>query len=324
LNRQTQFRFLDTIWFATLTSTPFAIGTIAFHNLFYFKSIQYEQLTQQIQIKFGNSIFEHNLGMDCDFAMSIRHYLRWTFMKWSAKLILKKILFESFGSASLIRWFEWPRLLDYLNPQPNERILDLASGDGTLALKIAEAGSTVCGLDMAEDSVRISSTFSKDIGIAADFAIGNAEYLPFLGGCVDKVVCSSSLEHFTDAAKALNEVHRVLKKGGSIVLTADSLSSFDTSHKAIHKRRFNVNTYYSKETLTKLLATARIETCRAEYLLSSRVTDYFLPPILFKDYPGIVIFLISCVVFPICLVSERLFSQNNRGYSIIIEGRKIE
>jgi ubiquinone/menaquinone biosynthesis C-methylase UbiE len=43
-------------------------------------------------------------------------------------------------------------------------------------------------------------------------------------GYFDKVVCSSSLEHFKDDIKALKGMNRVLKPNGSVVLTTDSFA----------------------------------------------------------------------------------------------------
>jgi len=58
--------------------------------------------------------------------------------------------------------------------------------------------------------------------ITCEFEVRSEEDLPYQDGYFDKVVCSSSLEHFENGIKALTEMHRVLKRRGGVVLTADS------------------------------------------------------------------------------------------------------
>ncbi|QGJ70429.1 Demethylrebeccamycin-D-glucose O-methyltransferase [Planctomycetales bacterium 10988] len=57
---------------------------------------------------------------------------------WNAKQYTQKAGFVSELGQSLLAW---------LNPQPNERILDVGCGEGALTEKIAEVGSTVVGID---------------------------------------------------------------------------------------------------------------------------------------------------------------------------------
>lgn len=243
-------------------------------------------------------------------------------MRWDPKLFLKKLLFRSFASVSIIRWFEWPKLLVYLHPRPNEIILDLASGDGSLALKIASAGSIVCGLDIAKDAVVGAYAFSANQGIKCDFIVGDAEHLPFNNETFDKIVCSSAVEHFSNSCKVFGEINRTLKKGGCLALAVDSLSSFQPSAKNLHQKRYRVSKYYTKETLEEVLAAVGIEIHRSEYLLNSSLTNYILQLILLNDYPGGAVFLASLIFFPICLISDRLFGDNRRGYSLIVTGNR--
>jgi len=53
-------------------------------------------------------------------------------------------------------------------------------------------------------------------------------YLPFSDSCFDNVLCTEVLEHTSNPILLLNEIHRVLKKGGKLILTApfNSLTHF--------------------------------------------------------------------------------------------------
>ena len=72
--------------------------------------------------------------------------------------------------------------------------------------------------------------------------------MPYPDEYFDKVVCSSSLEHFKDDIKALKEMHRVLKPNGSVVLTTDSFAyPISDELKEMHKEIAYVVNYYTPE-----------------------------------------------------------------------------
>jgi ubiquinone/menaquinone biosynthesis C-methylase UbiE len=108
------------------------------------------------------------------------------------------------------------RLLDQLDPQPGQRILDLACGTGTLALAITERepGVTVIGVD--GDPEMLARARAKAPGVQFDEAL--AQELPYEDASFDAVVTSLFLHHLTRDLKqaALAEVARVLRPGGEL------------------------------------------------------------------------------------------------------------
>jgi SAM-dependent methyltransferase len=108
------------------------------------------------------------------------------------------------------------RLLDQLEPQPGQRILDLACGTGTLALAITERepAATVVGVD--GDGEMLERARAKAPGVRFDEAL--AQDLPYEDGSFDAVVTSLFLHHLTRDLKlaALAEVARVLRPGGEL------------------------------------------------------------------------------------------------------------
>ena len=72
---------------------------------------------------------------------------------------------------------------------------------GTLSLKIAEKGCEVHGIYLSEDAINSAKRLAEREKIACEFNVGNAEDLPYPDGYFDKVICSSSLEHFKDDIK---------------------------------------------------------------------------------------------------------------------------
>jgi trans-aconitate methyltransferase len=101
-------------------------------------------------------------------------------------------------------------VLEWLAPQPGERILDLGCGDGQLTAKIAARGAEVVGFDASEAMIAVA----RARGIEAQ--LGNAESLPFHHE-FDAVFSNAALHWVRDQDAMLAGVHRALKPGGRFV-----------------------------------------------------------------------------------------------------------
>src|SRR6267378_7391919 len=69
-----------------------------------------------------------------------------------------------------------------LDPQPGERILDLATGTGWTSRAVAKRGATVIGADIAANLVAAARERAKAEGLNIEYRIGDAEKLPFADG----------------------------------------------------------------------------------------------------------------------------------------------
>jgi ubiquinone/menaquinone biosynthesis C-methylase UbiE len=114
------------------------------------------------------------------------------------------------------------RLVQTANPQPGERILDVACGTGVVARQVASyIGSTgkVIGLDINPNMLVVARAMAERQGLAIDWHEGRAEALPFPDRSFDLVLCQFALMFFADRHAALAEMHRVLSPGGRISLS---------------------------------------------------------------------------------------------------------
>jgi len=101
-------------------------------------------------------------------------------------------------------------VLEWLNPQPGERILDLGCGDGQLTEKIAAAGAQVFGVDASSDMVEGARRRGLDAKVC------NAEALPFESE-FDAVFSNAALHWISNQDAMLAGVHRALRPGGRFV-----------------------------------------------------------------------------------------------------------
>jgi SAM-dependent methyltransferase len=101
-------------------------------------------------------------------------------------------------------------VLEWLAPQPGERILDLGCGDGALTEKIAAAGARVVAVDAAPEMVAAA----RGRGLDAREAAGQG--LPF-DREFDAVFSNAALHWMRPPEAVLAGVHRALKPGGRFV-----------------------------------------------------------------------------------------------------------
>jgi SAM-dependent methyltransferase len=106
-----------------------------------------------------------------------------------------------------------------LCPQPDERILDLATGTGWTSRLVARCGAKVVGVDLGEDLIRAAPERARAAGLDIEYRVGDAESLPFGDGEFDAVVSTCGIMFASRPEAAASELARVTRKGGRIALT---------------------------------------------------------------------------------------------------------
>jgi SAM-dependent methyltransferase len=97
--------------------------------------------------------------------------------------------------------------LDLLDPQPGEHILDVGCGDGTLTLKIKEAGADVVGIDNSLSMVAAAKARGLDARLM------DAAQLKF-GEAFDAAFSNATLHWVLDKERAARAIWFALKPGG--------------------------------------------------------------------------------------------------------------
>ncbi|SVB54956.1 uncharacterized protein METZ01_LOCUS207810, partial [marine metagenome] len=105
--------------------------------------------------------------------------------------------------------------------QNSRLILDIGCGDGFLFTHLAEGahGAELYGMDLSHRRLIITKKRKFPVRLLD----GNAEYLPFGEATFDVVICTEALEHLIDPSAAIQEIRRILKPGGLLILTVPSL-----------------------------------------------------------------------------------------------------
>ena len=95
------------------------------------------------------------------------------------------------------------------------RVLDLCCGHGSLTAALVAAGHEVVGADFSPAMLDNAGKAAP----GASFVQADAQDLPFEDGRFDAVTCNFGIMHVPDQAKALAEIARVLKPGGTFAMS---------------------------------------------------------------------------------------------------------
>jgi ubiquinone/menaquinone biosynthesis C-methylase UbiE len=111
-------------------------------------------------------------------------------------------------------------LMEAASIQPGERVLDVACGTGVVTRLAAErAGNDgqVAGLDVNPAMLAVARSLTPS-GTSMDWYETSAEAMPLADGAFDVVLCQMGLQFIANKHQALEEMRRVLRPGGRIVL----------------------------------------------------------------------------------------------------------
>ncbi|WP_104780744.1 MULTISPECIES: class I SAM-dependent methyltransferase [Streptomyces] len=105
-----------------------------------------------------------------------------------------------------------------------QTILDIGCGDGTAAATAAPLlpGHRVIGVDWSQDALRRART-RIPYAVRGELTGGG---LPFASGSADAVLFSEVVEHLVDPDAALDEIRRILRPGGHLMLSTPNLAAW--------------------------------------------------------------------------------------------------
>ena len=111
--------------------------------------------------------------------------------------------------------------------KPGERILDLAAGTGTSTEPFAKLGADAVACDFSLGMLTVGKKRLPHL----NFVAGDALNLPFADNSFDAVTISFGLRNVADTKRALQELYRVTKPGGRMVICEFSHPTFSLFRK---------------------------------------------------------------------------------------------
>lgn len=110
-------------------------------------------------------------------------------------------------------------LVTRLAPRPGESFLDLATGTGWTARRLAQRGAKVTGIDIGEGVVAAAAEFAKAAGLAIDFRVGDAEKVDLPNAAFDGIASTCGVMFASRPEAVAGELARLCRPGGRIGLT---------------------------------------------------------------------------------------------------------
>jgi 2-polyprenyl-3-methyl-5-hydroxy-6-metoxy-1,4-benzoquinol methylase len=140
-----------------------------------------------------------------------------------------------------------------------ERVLDVGCGEGRFAAELASAGARVVGIDVAEEPLRRARARHPQLDLRlvpaeGEWGLQDASF--------DVVWAGEVIEHLADTAAWLSEVRRVLRSGGSLLLSTPAHGPLTLMRLALSGRAFASHfdplgehlRFYGRRSLAGLLA----------------------------------------------------------------------
>jgi demethylmenaquinone methyltransferase/2-methoxy-6-polyprenyl-1,4-benzoquinol methylase len=117
---------------------------------------------------------------------------------------------------------EWRRrAVDLAGVGPGDRVLDVATGTGDLALELARRvgpQGAVVASDFSEEMLARARAKAADAAAPVTFEWGNALQLPYADGDFDAATVGFGARNFSDLDRGLGEMARVVRPGGRVVV----------------------------------------------------------------------------------------------------------
>lgn len=123
--------------------------------------------------------------------------------------------------------------LNLLKLRKGDKVLDLGCSYGEQALKIAQEGLVVFGIDKNKQAIKQFNRSVKQSNARCVGVVGDIKKMPYSDDQFDAVVATEVLEHVSEPKKAVKELSRVLRHGGYICVSVPTKISEDV-FRALH------------------------------------------------------------------------------------------
>jgi SAM-dependent methyltransferase len=125
-----------------------------------------------------------------------------------------------YDAIATLFWDVGAAVVEAARIEPGMAVLDVATGTGNAAIRAAQAGGVVTGLDLTPELFEVARRRAADAEVAIEWVEGDAEALPFADESFDRVLSTFGVMFAPDQKLAAAELARVLRHGGCVVVAS--------------------------------------------------------------------------------------------------------
>ncbi|HET9674258.1 MAG TPA: methyltransferase domain-containing protein [Gaiellaceae bacterium] len=204
--------------------------------------------------------------------------------------------------------------------------LEVGSNWGRWCIAAARRGYAPTGIDPSLKGVQAARRVAEQLGVDADYVVGDARRLPFPDASFDVVFSYSVFQHFSkqDALAAFDEIGRVLKPGGGSLIQMANLYGAKSLWNQARERRFreprtlfDVRYWGPRELRDELERRVGPTTLSVDgfFTLNPQPTDLALLPVRYRAVVrgSEALRRVSGVVTPLTYVADSVYARSRRG-----------
>lgn len=124
-----------------------------------------------------------------------------------------------------VKWRK--KVVDIVKENQPKKILDIATGTGDLAIMMSKfiPAAKIIGLDISAGMLNVGKEKIKSLHLenSIEMVLGDSENIPYEDNYFDAITVSYGVRNFEDLNKGLQEIHRVLKPGGTFAVLETSV-----------------------------------------------------------------------------------------------------
>lgn len=147
-----------------------------------------------------------------------------------------------YGDSENKRFYEsaFDYLIDAVRPPSGAVFLDAGCGNCAHSIRLARRGFSVHAVDFSEVALKLARDNVKASGFEDRIKVAPANLLqlPFEDESYDYVLCWGVLMHIPELGNAISEITRVLRPGGTLIISENNMNSLDSIAIRTHKRYF--------------------------------------------------------------------------------------
>lgn len=138
----------------------------------------------------------------------------------SEKLRIRLEAHERYSEEVQDTWY--PKYVALLDPAPGETVLDVGCGFGAFHPRLHAVGAWVVAFDYSVGMAHEARRQADRDGLDARVMRADAQRIPLMDDSVDHALASHMLYHVPDIRRALEEMRRVVRPGGRVLLTTNA------------------------------------------------------------------------------------------------------